>query len=63
MTRYQFSIATISAVLSMTAGLAVAGDTVSADQILGALKPKPVTRGLSAGSLRLPAPCGATDGL
>jgi outer membrane protein OmpA-like peptidoglycan-associated protein len=50
MTRYQFSIATISAVLSMTAGLAVAGDTVSADQILGALKPKPVTRGLSAGS-------------
>jgi outer membrane protein OmpA-like peptidoglycan-associated protein len=41
---------TISAALSMTAGLAVAGDTVSADQILGALKPKPVTRGLSAGS-------------
>ena len=34
----------------MTAGLAVAGDTVSVDQILGALKPKPVTRGLSAGS-------------
>ena len=34
----------------MTAGLAVAGDTVSADQILGALKPKPATRGLSAGS-------------
>ncbi len=50
MTRYQFSIATISAVLSMTAGLAVAGETVSADQILGALKPKPATRGLSAGS-------------
>ena len=50
MTRYQLSIMTISAALSMTAGLAVAGDTVSADQILGALKPKPVTRGLSAGS-------------
>ena len=50
MTRYQLSIVTISAALSMTAGLAVAGDTVSADQILGALKPKPVTRGLSAGS-------------
>jgi outer membrane protein OmpA-like peptidoglycan-associated protein len=49
MTRYQLSIVTISVALSMTAGLAVAGDTVSADQILGALKPKPVTRGLSAG--------------
>ncbi|MBX9648986.1 MAG: OmpA family protein [Xanthobacteraceae bacterium] len=41
------SIVTIGATLSMTAGLAFAGDTVSADQILGALKPKPVTRGLS----------------
>ena len=50
MTRYQLSIVTISAALSMTAGLAVAGDTVSADQILGALKPKPATRGLSADS-------------
>ena len=50
MTRYQLSIVAISAALSMTAGLAVAGDTVSADQILGALKPKPGTRGLSAGS-------------
>jgi outer membrane protein OmpA-like peptidoglycan-associated protein len=49
MTRYQLSIVTISAALSMTAGLAAAGDTVSADQILGALKPKSVTRGLSAG--------------
>ena len=49
MTRFQLSV-TISAALSMTAGLAVAGDTVSADQILGALKPKPATRGLSAGS-------------
>ena len=42
------SIVTIgAAALSMTAGLAFAGDTVSADQILNALKPKPVTRGLS----------------
>src|SRR3982751_5680025 len=41
------SIATIGAALSMTAGLALAGDTVSADQILGALKPKSATRGLS----------------
>jgi outer membrane protein OmpA-like peptidoglycan-associated protein len=38
----------ISAALSMTAGLALAADgTVSADKIVGALKPKPVTRGLS----------------
>jgi outer membrane protein OmpA-like peptidoglycan-associated protein len=44
------SIATIGAALSMTAGIAFAGDTVSADQILSALKPKPVTRGLSAGA-------------
>ena len=48
MTRYQLSIVTISAALSMTAGLAVAGDTVSADKIIGALKPTSVTRGLSA---------------
>src|SRR3954471_2178549 len=43
------SIVTIGAVLSMTAGLALAGDTVSADKILGALKPKSATRGLSVG--------------
>ncbi len=41
---------TLGAALSMTAGLALAGDsTVSADQILNALQPKPLTRGLSAG--------------
>jgi outer membrane protein OmpA-like peptidoglycan-associated protein len=41
---------TLTAVLSMTAGLAIAGDNnVSADQILNALQPKPLTRGLSAG--------------
>jgi outer membrane protein OmpA-like peptidoglycan-associated protein len=43
------SIVTIGAALSMTAGLAFAGDAVSADKILDALKPKPATRGLSAG--------------
>jgi len=49
MTRFNgLSIVTIGAALSMTAGLAFAGDTVSADHILGALKPKPLTRGLSA---------------
>src|SRR5215211_2038633 len=40
-----------AATLSMTAGLALAGDNViSADQITRALQPKPVTRGLSAAS-------------
>jgi outer membrane protein OmpA-like peptidoglycan-associated protein len=49
MTRY-LSIMTIGAALSMTAGMAAAGDTVSADTILNALKPKPgVSRGLSSG--------------
>jgi outer membrane protein OmpA-like peptidoglycan-associated protein len=43
------SILTIGATLSMTAGLALAGDTVSADKILNALKPKSATRGLSVG--------------
>src|ERR1700716_936881 len=46
---FGLSIATIGAARSMTAGLALAGDTVSADQILNALKPKPATRGLSTG--------------
>ncbi|MGY4434630.1 outer membrane protein OmpA-like peptidoglycan-associated protein [Bradyrhizobium sp. F1.13.1] len=41
---------TLSAILSMTAGLAMAGDgNVSTNQILDALKPKAATRGLSAG--------------
>ena len=40
----------LGAALSMTAGLALAGDAViSADQIAKALQPKPLTRGLSAG--------------
>ena len=40
----------LGAALSMTAGLAMAGDNViSADQISKALQPKPLTRGLSAG--------------
>ena len=51
MTRFHgLSVLTIGAALSMTAGLAFAGDNIiSADQILGALKPKPLTRGLSTG--------------
>ncbi len=56
MTRFHsLSIVAIGAALSMTAGLAVAGDTVSADQILRALKPKPLTRGLSTGPQMDPA--------
>jgi len=48
---------TLCTALSMTAGLAiaVAGDNVSADQILNALQPKPLTRGLSAGTQPDPA--------
>jgi outer membrane protein OmpA-like peptidoglycan-associated protein len=46
---------TLSAALSMTAGLAIAGDNVSADQIIHALQPKPLTRGLSAGPQADPA--------
>jgi outer membrane protein OmpA-like peptidoglycan-associated protein len=44
---YGLKAITLTAALSMTAGLAVAGDTVSADQILQKLQPKPLTRGLS----------------
>jgi len=48
---------TLGAALSMTAGLALAGDeNVSSDQILRALQPqKPLTRGLSAGPQGDPA--------
>jgi outer membrane protein OmpA-like peptidoglycan-associated protein len=35
------------AALTMSAGFALAGDTVSADQIVNALQPKPLTRSLS----------------
>jgi outer membrane protein OmpA-like peptidoglycan-associated protein len=52
MTRFPgFKAITLSAALSLSAGLALAADnTVSADQILSALKPAPVTRGLSVGT-------------
>lgn len=59
MTSFQFSALkaiTLSAALSMTTGLAIAGDNnVSADQILNALQPKPLTRGLSVGPQADPA--------
>jgi outer membrane protein OmpA-like peptidoglycan-associated protein len=47
---------TLGAALSMTAGLALAGDNnVTADQILDALQPKPLTRSLSAAPQTDPA--------
>ncbi|MCP3397470.1 MULTISPECIES: OmpA family protein [unclassified Bradyrhizobium] len=47
---------TLTAALSMTAGLAFAGEkTFSADQIVDALKSKPATRGLSTGPQADPA--------
>ena len=50
MTRFNgLSIVTFGAVLSMTAGMAFAGDTVSADKILKALKPTSATRSMSVG--------------
>jgi outer membrane protein OmpA-like peptidoglycan-associated protein len=54
MTCFSFSglkAMTICAALSMTAGLALAGDAnVTTEQILNALQPKPVMRGLSSGA-------------
>jgi outer membrane protein OmpA-like peptidoglycan-associated protein len=54
MTNFSFSglkAITVCAALSMTAGFALAADAnVTADQILDALQPKPVTRGLSTGA-------------
>jgi len=47
---HSLTVVTIGAALSMTACLAFAGDTVSANQIVDALKSKPLTRGLSTGS-------------
>jgi outer membrane protein OmpA-like peptidoglycan-associated protein len=52
MTHFRFSgfkVITVCAALSMSGGLALAADgNVSANQILNALQPKPLTRGLSA---------------
>ena len=51
-----FKAITLGAALSMTAGLALAGDSnVSADQIRNALQPKPLARGLSVGPQADPA--------
>src|SRR3954464_2150693 len=44
------SLVTLGAVMSMAASAAFAGETVSADHILKALKPNSATRGLSVGA-------------
>ncbi len=49
--RFGLHAIALGAAFSVGGGLALAGEgTVSAEQILNALKPKPVTRGLSAGA-------------
>ena len=51
----------LGAALSMTAGLALAGEVVSADQISKALQSKPLTRGLSTGSQQIDAAAQAKE--
>ena len=52
--RFAMRATTVAAVLALGAGAALAGEAVSADQILNALKPKPATRGLSVGQQAAP---------
>jgi outer membrane protein OmpA-like peptidoglycan-associated protein len=63
MTRFHgIYILTIGAALSMTAGLAFGGDSVvRADQIVNALKPKALTRGLSMGPQQVDNATTATE--
>jgi outer membrane protein OmpA-like peptidoglycan-associated protein len=55
MTSLLKTITFTAAALSLTAGLAIAGDNISANQIVNALQPKPLTRGLSVGEQPDPA--------
>ena len=55
MTSLLKTITFTAAALSLTAGLAIAGDNISANQIVNALQPKPLTRGLSTGPQADPA--------
>ncbi|MGJ5040259.1 MULTISPECIES: OmpA family protein [unclassified Bradyrhizobium] len=52
--RFAVQAAAFSAMLAIGAGTALAGETVSADKILNALKPKAVTRGISVGPQATP---------
>ena len=52
--RFAMRATTVAAVLALGADAALAGEAVSADQILNALKPKPATRGLSVGPQAAP---------
>ncbi|NPU11585.1 MULTISPECIES: OmpA family protein [Bradyrhizobium] len=53
--------AALTAMLTMSAGAALAGEAVSADQILNALKPKSATRGISVGPQTAPQVDAATQ--
>jgi outer membrane protein OmpA-like peptidoglycan-associated protein len=55
MTSLLKTITFTAAALSLTVGLALAGDNISANQIVNALQPKPLTRGLSVGEQPDPA--------
>ncbi|GLH80157.1 membrane protein [Bradyrhizobium sp. SSBR45G] len=59
--RFAVRAAVLTAMLTMSAGAAFAGEAVSADQILNALKPKSVTRGLTAGPQAAPQVDAATQ--
>jgi len=59
--RFAVRAAAFSAVLAMSAGTALAGEAVSADQILNALKPKSATRGISVGPQATPQVDAATQ--
>ncbi|WP_316230901.1 OmpA family protein [Bradyrhizobium sp. SZCCHNR1051] len=52
--RFAVQAAAFSAMLAIGAGTALAGEAVSADNILNALKPKAVTRGISVGPQATP---------
>ncbi|CCD87165.1 conserved exported protein of unknown function [Bradyrhizobium sp. ORS 285] len=52
--RFAVRAAALTAILTISTGAAFAGEAVSADQILNALKPKSVTRGLSVGTQPTP---------
>jgi outer membrane protein OmpA-like peptidoglycan-associated protein len=53
--------AALTAMLTLSAGAALAGEAVSADQILNALKPKSATRGISVGPQAAPQVDAATQ--
>ena len=61
MSRFLRTILTATALLAVSAGLALAGDEVTADSIVRALQPKPLTRSLSAAPAQDPAAAAAEE--